>query len=255
MFIVRSSLDERPFVRLGCGMLTLNLPMSGDDLTIKCNSRCCLQLRRMSFLLGLNEGGLVQLFSNWLDIQSISTLDVAIASRPERQIWLTCLEQMNNSTIDAFLHYPPSIKWLIERGIPISNIQINPNYDLERDHVEGLKTLSLRTINLSGRRLDDGVLKSLTSCLMESVILEHCNVHDSDMAVFVLRSPRLETISLKYCKGIESDTFVKLAHNCPELKSVDWSGCKNVDNMSLAALTSGCPLLKKMILRFDRSPT
>lgn len=97
--------------------------------------------------------------------------------------------------------------------------------------------------------------KSLTSRLIESVLLEHCNVHDSDMAAFVLRYPRLETISLKCCKGIESDTFVKLAQNCPELKIVDWSGCKNVNNMSLAALASGCPLSKKMILRFDRSPT
>lgn len=114
--------------------------MSDDGLTITCNSRYCLQLRRMSFLLGLNEGGFVQLFSNWLDIQSISTLDVAIARHPERQIWLTFLEHMNNPTIGALLLYPPSIKWLIERGIPISKIQINPNYDLERDHVEGLKT-------------------------------------------------------------------------------------------------------------------
>ena len=207
----------------------------------------------MPFLLQISEDGLLQLFSNWLDIQSLSAFDIAIACRRERLIWLTCLRAIDSAAINSFFHYPSSIKWLIERNITISNIRINPNYVIGKSQFEGLITSSVRAINFRGCDLPDGILTSLAlACpLLQHVDLEDCGAHDADMIAFAKECPRLEWISLRFSRGIGATGFMALTENCPLLRSVDFSGFEHLTDMGLIALAIGCPLLKSVKVRYQ----
>ena len=204
----------------------------------------------MPFLLQINEDGLLQLFSNWLDIRSLSALDIAITCRPERLIWLACLRAIDSAAIDTFLHYSSSIKWLVGRNITITRIQINPSYPLVDNQFEGLITSSVRMINLRGCKLADGVLTFLAhACpLLQHVDLEQCIACDADIIAFAKKSPRLESISLKFSRGIRAAGLTVLTESCPLLESVDCSGFEDLTNTELVALARGCPSLKRLIL-------
>ena len=73
-------------------------------------------------------------------MKSLSALDIAIACRRERLIWLTCLRAIDSAAINAHFHYPTSITWLIDRNITLSSIQINPNYPVVKCQFRGLIT-------------------------------------------------------------------------------------------------------------------
>lgn len=208
----------------------------------------------MSFLLKINEDELLQLLSIWLDIQSLSILDIAITNCCLRPIWLTCLRAIDSTAIKGFSHYPSSIKWLVDRDITISSIQINPNYEMGIHQFMGLNTSALRSINLRGCPVFNGVLTYLAlACpYLQNIDLEECSVYGTEVAAFAQRCPQLERISLRNSSGIAFTGFMELAENCPLLKSVDFSGCENVNDMILAALARGCPSLKSIIIRCDR---
>lgn len=210
----------------------------------------------MSFLFKINEDGLVQLFSNWLDIQSLSIIDEAITNHLERPIWLMCLKAINTAVFDTYFQTPSSVKWLIQREIAVSCIKINPfcRIDLILDPFEGLNTSSLRMINLSGNGLPDGALASLalTCPNLQTVDLawyRGC----VDMTTFAQGCPRLETINLKYCYPADStDYFKPLAEYCPQLKSITICEDSFLDDMGLAALAGGCRSLRCIKMQNDR---
>ena len=204
----------------------------------------------MPLLLQISEDGLLHLFSNLLDIRSLSALDIAISCRPERLIWLTCLRAIDSAAINTFLHFPSSIKWLTRRDIKIKSIQINPNYIMEKIQFEGLITSSVRIINLRGCNLPSGILTFLAlACpLLQHVDLEECIAHDADVIAFSKKCLRLEWISLNFSRGIEATGFVALTAGCPLLSSIDCSGFKHFTNTELTALARGCPSLKRFIL-------
>ena len=190
----------------------------------------------------------MQLFSNWLDIKSLSTLDIAIACRRQRLIWLSCLRAIDSAAIKAFFHYPSSIKWLIGRNITITSIQMNPKYHVRKNQFDGLITSSVRIINFHGCPVHDGVLTSLAlACpLLQHADLGECFAYDSDVMTFAEAGPRL---NLSRC--IRDTGLTALTENCPLLRSVDCSGIEHLTTTELAALANGCPLLKSINMRYN----
>ena len=54
---------------------------------------------QFSFLFDISDDWLIYLVS-WLDISSVGNLDIAVAHRHERLVWLRCLRAMDAKTID-----------------------------------------------------------------------------------------------------------------------------------------------------------
>ena len=69
----------------------------------------------------------ILLLSQWLDVRSLVTLDVAVSSNTSRPYWKTLLGSLRSSSIDSMDHSASSLMWLIRRGICASRIQMKDN--------------------------------------------------------------------------------------------------------------------------------
>ena len=74
----------------------------------------------------------ILVLSLWLDVHSLTTLDVAISSRRLRPSWLTVLRCLRSDAMDNWGHSLSSLMWLSKRGIRPSRVLIKTNYSLVR---------------------------------------------------------------------------------------------------------------------------
>ena len=151
----------------------------------------------MSRLFKASEDWLPQL-SNWLDIQSISKLDIAVASVRERPSWLSCLKSVDAKAIDEYGHSISSIKWLIRREISVRRIQFSRNrgrHLISMDTFVGLRIPFLQSIDFS-------------NCMDYS---------DAALLAVVNRCSHLETASFRGCTSITDATISALVARCPQL--------------------------------------
>ena len=74
----------------------------------------------------------ILLLSLWLDVRSLTTLDVAVSSRRLRPNWLTVLRCLRSEAMDKWGHSLSSLMWLSKRGIRASRVRINVDNSLVR---------------------------------------------------------------------------------------------------------------------------
>ena len=87
----------------------------------------------------------ILLLSHWLDIRSLTTLDVAVSSHKLRPGWLTVLRSLRSDTMDNWGHNLSSLMWLSKRGIRASRVRMESDYSL----VRGCDILLIDTSDLS----------------------------------------------------------------------------------------------------------
>ena len=74
----------------------------------------------------------ILLLSFWLDVRSLTTLDVAISSRRLRPSWLTVLRCLRSDAVDNWGHSMLSLMWLSKRGIHASRVEMTMDKSLVR---------------------------------------------------------------------------------------------------------------------------
>ena len=89
-----------------------------------------LMAQLFSFLL--SDDLQILLLSLWLDVRSLTTLDVAVSSRRLRPNWLTVLRRLRSDAIDNWGHSLSSLMWLLKRGIHASRVRIKMDNSLVR---------------------------------------------------------------------------------------------------------------------------
>ena len=74
----------------------------------------------------------IHLLSLWLDVRSLTTLDVAVSSRRLRPSWLTVLRCLKSDAVDNWGHSLSSLMWLSKRGIRASRVRMKMDHSLVR---------------------------------------------------------------------------------------------------------------------------
>ena len=92
-----------------------------------------------SFLFRTSNDLMISIL-NYLDIESICHIDIAVSNTPERNIWLTGLSMNNLVTFSEYKHCKESIRWTAKRGI---RLMINDKRRYEPDKIDGSILLGL----------------------------------------------------------------------------------------------------------------
>ena len=184
-------------------------------------------------LLSLPSNDLQTVFlSLWLDVCSLTTLDVAVSSHESRPRWLTVLRCVRSGALDEWGHSLSSLMWLSRRGIRTSRLEMK--IDTSRVHVCDI--LRLDTTDL--------VVIGLESCI---------NVTDQCLAELVNRCLKLRTISLAGCDKVTDAGISALSAGCGQLQSINLRDCKKVTDAGISALSVGCGKLHSIsILGCDK---
>ena len=86
--------------------------------------RDILLLKAPSLLSPLSDDLKIHIFSLWLDVRSLATLDVSVSSRRLRPNWLTVLRRLRSDAMDNWGHSLSSLMWLSKRGIRASRVRM-----------------------------------------------------------------------------------------------------------------------------------
>ena len=64
------------------------------------------------------------LLSQWLDVRSLVTLDIAVSSAASRRNWMALLGSLKSASIDNMHHSDSLLTWVIQRGICVTRVDI-----------------------------------------------------------------------------------------------------------------------------------
>jgi Leucine Rich repeat len=225
------------------------------------------------------ESRQIPIIFEWLDVQTFSLLDIALSSYNAREQWLTLLKSNTCKAINLWHHNHSSIRWVIARGITVTQILVSHKY---RDTISDLtfeavgingggtvcgeeakggsdlsiwkKSKYLQSIDLSGcRRITDVGLSALGSrCVeLQTIDLSGCvDVTDIGLSALGHGCSQLQTINLFGCEGITDVGLSALGHGCRQLQTIDLFGCQGITDVGLSALGHGCSQLQKIDLAF-----
>ena len=171
----------------------------------------------------------IPLICIWLDMQSLSRLDVAVSSSRARKLWLIILESITCKAIDVWHHCYLSMTWAILRSIRIAHILVNPKH---RDRISELIFEAV------------GIL----SIWKERRYLKSIDLHDcegiTDICVSALGDGcgQLQEINLSGCEGITDIGVSALGHGCGQLQTINLAGCEGITDIGVSAL--GCHVVQ-----------
>ena len=107
------------------------------------------------------------LASQWLDVRSLVTLDIAVSSNTLRPYWMTLLGYLRSPSIDNMDHCAFSLMWLIQRGICATRIHMKVNaWRIPGCDFSLLKTVNLLHLGLNccSSVTDECISKVVSSC-------------------------------------------------------------------------------------------
>ena len=215
--------------------------------------------------------------SHWLDVRSLTILDVAVSSRRLRPSWLTVLQCLRSDAVDNWGHSLSSLMWLSQRGIRASRVRMKMDNSLVRgcdillvdtsDIVHlGLRGCSnmtdqcivdvvnrchkLRSIDIGscGQVTDAGVIALGVGCgQLQSINLYGCdNVTDAGVIALSAGCGQLQSINLYGCYHVTDAGVIALSAGCGQLRSINLHGCNKVRNAGVIALGAGCGQLQSI---------
>ena len=220
------------------------------------------------------------LLSQWLDVRSLLTLDVAVSSNTSRPYWKTLLASLRSSSIDSIDHSASSLMWVMQRGICASRVKMKdnawrvPGCDLSLLKTIGLFHLGLnnccsvtdkcvlRAINGWRRKrwmvapsrcieVADGGISALSTGYgqLQSINLHGCsNVTDVGISALSAGCGQLQSIELTYCIMVTDVGISALSAGCGQLQSIDLERCRKVTDVGISALSAGCGQLQSINL-------
>ena len=182
-----------------------------------------------SFLSLLSDDLQIRFLSLWLDVRSLSTLDVAISCHRLRPRWITLLQCLRSPAVDDWGHSLSSLMWLSKRGIRASRVQMTK--DTSRVRVCEVLQVDTSDLVALGLRL---CFNTTNQCVMD--IINRC--------------PKLRSINLAGCNKVTDDGVSALGAGCGQLQSIDLAGCEKVTDAGISALGAGCGQLQIMSILF-----
>ena len=169
----------------------------------------------------------ILLLSRWLDVPSLTTLDVAVSSRRLRPTWLTVLRCLRSDAVDNWGHSLSSLMWLSKRGIRASRVRMKMDNSL----VRGCDILPVDT--------SDIVQPGLEGCN---------NMTDQCIVDVVYRCLKLRSVDLGGCSQVTDAGVRALGAGCGQLQSINLYGCDKVTDAGIIALGAGCGQLQSITL-------
>ena len=112
----------------------------------------------------------------WLDIRSISNLDVALSSHEWRPHWLALLCTIRATAIDDWGHSLSSLMWLTKRGIHVRKMEIK----VDAGQIRGSDLLELKKTDLIHIGLSDFV--NITDACILNIVHESCKLISIDLS-------------------------------------------------------------------------
>ena len=232
-----------------------------------------------SFLSLLGDDLQILFLSLWLDVRSLSTLDVAVSCHRLRPSWMTLLQWLRSPSVDDWGHSLSSLIWLSRRGIRASRLQIKMAIsrvrvcDILQVDTSDVVTLGLRkcynttdecimdvtnrcpklsSIDLGGCQLvtDAGVSAFVAGCgQLQSINISCCDeVTGAGISALVAECGQLRTISLRECHRVTDASVSALSAGCGKLQSINLEGCGKVTDAGVSALGAGCGQLQSINL-------
>ena len=131
--------------------------------------------------------------SHWLDVRSLTTLDVAVSSRRLRPSWLTVLQCLRSDAVDNWDHSLSSLMWLSKRGIRATRVRMKMDNSL----VRGCDILLVDT--------SDIVHLGLRGC---------SNMTDQCIVDVVNRCHKLQSIDIGSCGQVTDAGVIALGTGC-----------------------------------------
>ena len=196
--------------------------------------RDILLLKAPSLLSPLSDDLKIHIFSLWLDVRSLATLDVAISSRRLRPSWLTVLRCLRSYALGRWhLHSLSSLTWLSKRGIVLPSVFMKINCHPE--HPDG----DILIVN-TGDIVRIGPLRNHDFTDQSMVDVMYCR-GASNMSF---------AIDLARCDQMTDAGVIALAAVCGNLQSIDLAGCDKVTDAGVVALGAGCGQLQHISLAF-----
>ena len=180
-----------------------------------------------SFLTLLGDDLQILFFSLWLDVRSLSTLDVAVSCHRLRPCWMALLKRLRSPAVDGWGHGISSLMWLSKRGIRVSRVQMK------------MDTSRVRVCDILMVDTSDLVTLGLRDCY---------NTTDQCVVDIINRCPKLMSIDLGGCRLVTDAGVSALGAGCGQLQSIDLSCCEKVTDAGISALSAGCGQLQRIDL-------
>jgi F-box and leucine-rich repeat protein 2/20 len=207
----------------------------------------------MSSFFSLLSADLQILFlSFWLDVRSLSTLDVAFSCHRLRHSWMTLLQCLKSPAVDDWGHSLSSLMWLSRRGIRASRVQMTIGTsrvrvcDILQVDTSDVVTISLRGSNIT----DQCVMDIINRCpKLRSINLSYCGkVTDAGVLALDAGCGQLQSIDLSFCSKLTDAGITALGARCGQLQSIDLCGCNMVTDAGISAKGAGCGQLHSVNL-------
>ena len=210
-------------------------------------------LVKPSLLTFLSDDLQIHFLSIWLDVRSLTTLDVAVSSHRWRPRWLTLLQYLRSKALDDWGHSLSSMMWLSRRGIRASRLEMK----IDTSRVRGCNILLVDTSNLELIELQDCIditdqciVDVINRCTkLRSINLEGCgNVTDAGVTALGAGCGLLQYIDLEGCSQVTGAGVTALGAGCGKLQYIDLEGCWRVTDAGISALGAGCGQLQSINL-------
>ena len=212
--------------------------------------RNILLLKAPSLLSPLSDDLQIHIFSLWLDVRSLATLDVAVSSRRLRHSWLTVLRCLRSYDLGRWhLHSLSSLTWLSKRGIFLSPVfmKINCHPEHPDGHVLMVDTGDIVRIGpLRNNDFTDQSMVDIMYCrgasdMSFAIDLARCDqMTDAGVIALAAVCGNLRSIDLAGCDKVTDAGVVALGAGCGELQHINLAGCGQVTDAGVIALGAGC---------------
>jgi hypothetical protein len=199
-------------------------------------------------------GEILSMFSEYLSIEDVSRLDVAICNKIKRQIFLTLVQSEKFILNGGKQQKRGFITWLSARCINIRQLDCDR---LISEH-EFVKIANcgkyMEKIKLSNRNINDmSIIKIAENChnLRMLDLTRIDRVTDRSILKIAERCLKLETLILSGCYLITDVSIIRIVENCPNLMDLQLSGCRKVTDLSLFKIHEKFPNLLRLVLPSD----
>ena len=183
----------------------------------------------------------IVVLSLWLDVRSLTTLDVAVSSRRLRPTWLTVLRCLRSDAVDNWGHSLSSLMWLSKRGIRASRVRMKMDSSLVRGcDILLVNTTDIVHLGLRGcsNITDQCIVDIVYRCVkLRSIDIGGCGrVTDAGVRALGAGCDQLQSINLYFCDEVTDAGVIALGAGCGKLQSINLESCEKVTDAGVSAL-------------------
>ena len=197
----------------------------------------------------------------YLNIESISQLDIAVTNTAARVIWLSSLLVSCHRTVNECKHSDGSIRWVVARGIRLEKLKVRDSQRftcrINGSTLLGLNVSLLRDVSFRECDIgDDEIITLAHDCPYLSEICLYGCVRVTDASIIALSKGciRLTAIDIGKCTNITDDGLIDFAYECSGinaeylhdkeylwyLQRISFHGCTNITDVGISAVASSC---------------